>query len=82
MWFLMDVMMPEMNGYETTAIIRNAASSERKRSIPIVALTANASKADRQRCMEAGMDDFLSKPFDPHQLLDLLERWKPEVWPR
>ncbi len=75
---LMDVMMPEMNGYETTAIIRNAASTVPKRNVPVIALTANASKTDRQRCLDAGMNDFLSQPFDPHQLLNLLGNWKPD----
>lgn len=72
---LMDVHMPEMDGYEATALIREleAASSEHGR-IPIIALTANASEADRQRCLDAKMDDFVSKPFKMADLAAVLTR--------
>ena len=63
----MDCQMPEMDGYEATA--------ERVTRIPIVALTANAMQGDRDRCLEAGMDDYLSKPIKPEGLKAILGRW-------
>lgn len=72
---LMDCMMPVMNGYETTAAIRDLTSKVRNHAIPIVALTANAFKEDRDRCLAAGMDDYLSKPLDVADLLAVLKKW-------
>lgn len=74
---LMDCQMPELDGFEATRRVR---SYERKqhRHTPIVALTANAMVGDRELCLEAGMDDFLSKPFQLHQLSRILERWCPQ----
>jgi two-component system, sensor histidine kinase and response regulator len=73
---LMDVQMPEMGGLEATAAIR---ASERKRGghLPIVAMTAHAMKGDRERCLEAGMDDYVSKPVRPSDLYAALERTVP-----
>jgi CheY-like chemotaxis protein len=65
---LMDCQMPEMDGFEATQRIRQAEGAS-GRHIPIVALTANAVKGDRERCLAAGMDDYISKPFDPPELL-------------
>lgn len=68
-WFdvvLMDVQMPVMDGYETTKAIRNMESP--KNAVPIIALTANATKADAEKCLESGMNDFLPKPFTPDDL--------------
>ncbi|MCB9331852.1 MAG: response regulator [Lewinellaceae bacterium] len=64
---LMDVQMPVMNGYEATAKIR--ALSNGKSKIPIIAMTANVMKEEVDRCYEAGMDDFVGKPFDTGELL-------------
>ena len=70
---LMDCMMPVMNGYEATAAIRDPASAVRNHDIPVIALTANAMKEDRDRCLESGMNDYLAKPIDFPKLLKLLE---------
>ena len=71
---LMDVSMPEMNGLEATAKIREleALSGEH---VPIIGVTAHALKGDRERCLEAGMDDYLSKPISPKTLMQKIERW-------
>ncbi len=80
---LMDCQMPEMDGFEATQAIRqqeqNAAGSGRR--IPIIALTANASGADRDRCLAAGMDEYCGKPFQPKQLLRLIEGLLTEAIP-
>jgi len=72
---LMDCLMPEMDGFEATRQIR---SNTKTKEIPIIALTANAQKSDRDRCIESGMDDFLAKPFEFEDLIQLLNRWLPE----
>ena len=69
---LMDCQMPEMDGFETTRRIRSHESGQ---TIPIVALTANAMKGDREKCLEAGMDDYLSKPFTADSLKAVLDKW-------
>jgi CheY-like chemotaxis protein len=69
---LMDVMMPEMDGYETMAEIRKLP---RGRDVPIVALTAKAMKGDRERCLQAGASDYVTKPVDTEQLLSSLRVW-------
>ena len=69
---LMDVMMPEMDGFEATKIIRTIPHYRR---IPIIALTAKAMKEDRDKCLAAGMSDYISKPVNLQQLLSLMRVW-------
>ncbi|TIP02079.1 MAG: response regulator [Mesorhizobium sp.] len=71
---LMDVSMPEMNGLEATGAIRKL-EEDMGTHVPIVGVTAHALKGDRERCLEAGMDDYLPKPISPRALLEKLERW-------
>jgi CheY-like chemotaxis protein len=74
---IMDCLMPEMDGFEATRRIREqeAAAPEPGRHVPIIAMTANALVDDRERCMAAGMDDYLPKPFRRQALHALLGRW-------
>ena len=69
---LMDVLMPEMNGFDATGQIR---SLDQGRNIPIIAMTANAFAEDRQKCIDAGMSDYLSKPVLPETLMTMLLKW-------
>jgi CheY-like chemotaxis protein len=66
----MDVQMPEMDGYETTAAIR--AREDGRSRTPILALTAHAMSGDRERCLQAGMDGFISKPIQLSELVDAI----------
>ncbi len=69
---LMDVQMPEMDGFEATKTIRNTLELP---DIPIIAMTANAMTGDRERCLEAGMNDYISKPIKSEKLFDTLSKW-------
>ncbi len=73
---LMDVQMPEMDGFEATESIRKRESQNRNSdAMPIIAMTAHAMKGDRERCLGAGMDDYVSKPIDTAELFSVLARW-------
>ena len=75
---LMDCQMPEMDGFEATdEIRRRQREGALPRRLPVVALTANAVEGDRERCLAAGMDDYLSKPFSRDQLAAMLMHWLP-----
>ncbi|MEO5366922.1 MAG: response regulator [Magnetococcus sp. WYHC-3] len=71
---LMDIQMPHMDGYQATRILR---SRPRFAHLPIVAMTAHAMSSDRERCLDAGMNDHLAKPFEPRALTAILTRWLP-----
>ena len=77
----MDCNLPGMDGYETTGVIREMENSNRgtigASRVPIVALTGYSTEADRKRCLQAGMDDYLSKPFRISQIQSVLDRWLP-----
>ena len=72
---LMDCQMPEMDGMTATRLIRQREAAENRARMPIIALTANAFNEDRERCLAAGMDDYLSKPFNEAQLSELVRKW-------
>jgi PAS domain S-box-containing protein len=78
---LMDVQMPEMDGLEATRHIRDPKSAVLRHDVPIVAMTAHAMQGDRERCLEAGMNDYVSKPVSAQALADALERWLPRDEP-
>ena len=72
---LMDCQMPEMDGFEATRAIRQRETEGKRPRIPIVAITANVLDGDRELCLQAGMDDYLTKPFTQAQLRTVIERW-------
>jgi len=73
---LMDCQMPEMDGYQCTAVIRSGVADVRNPNIPIVAMTAHAMSGDREKCLDVGMDDYISKPIDPKLLAKVIRRWE------
>jgi CheY-like chemotaxis protein/HPt (histidine-containing phosphotransfer) domain-containing protein len=74
---LMDCQMPELNGYDTTRELRLREDGEA--STPVIAMTANALRGDREKCLASGMDDYLPKPLSPDELDRLLQRWAPKA---
>ena len=71
----MDCQMPVMDGYTSTRAIRGGEGGECYKSVPVIAMTANAMQGDREKCLEAGMDDYISKPIDAEVLSDKLSEW-------
>lgn len=77
---IMDCQMPEMDGYEASQAIRKFDAGSRYAVTPIIAMTANAMKGDREKCLDAGMSDYLAKPIDPDELSEILVKWiKPKT---
>jgi len=74
---LMDLQMPEMGGLEATRLIRSPESTARNPQIPIIAMTANSMQGDQQKCLDAGMNDYIAKPVTPNSLAAVLENWLP-----
>lgn len=74
---LMDCQMPVMDGYEATRQIRNPRSAVLNHAAPIIAMTANAVRGDREKCLQAGMNDYMAKPASLQTLADVLEKWLP-----
>ncbi len=72
---LMDCQMPVMNGFEATAVIRSGGAKKENCRVPIIAMTANASAEDREICLAAGMDDYVSKPVNKASLAMVIEKW-------
>ncbi|MFQ5686099.1 MAG: response regulator, partial [Candidatus Scalindua sp.] len=72
---LMDCQMPEIDGYDATRKIRDESSSVRNHRIPIIAMTANAVDGDREKCLEAGMDDYVAKPINMQEFADVIKRY-------
>jgi CheY-like chemotaxis protein len=70
---LMDVQMPKMDGLEATRIIRSK-EREKKSHTLVIAMTAHALKGDRERCLEAGMDDYIAKPLNPNDLIEIINK--------
>lgn len=71
----MDCQMPEMDGYEASRQIRAGKTGQRNQDILIIAMTANAMQGDQEKCLEAGMNDYLAKPITPRTLAEMLEKW-------
>jgi CheY-like chemotaxis protein len=77
----MDCQMPEMDGFAATRKLRSPDSTVLNRNVPVIAMTANAMLQDRERCLQAGMNDFIGKPFTPEDLARVLSRHLPQALP-
>jgi two-component system, sensor histidine kinase and response regulator len=75
----MDVHMPDMDGLEATRLIRDSGSAVQNHLVPVIAMTASAMKGDREMCLKAGMDDYISKPITPADISRALERWTTQL---
>jgi len=75
----MDCQMPIMDGYEASRLIRAKTSKVKNRKIPIIAMTANTMQGDREKCLAAGMSDFIAKPINPLKVQDALKTWLPKT---
>ena len=71
----MDCQMPNLNGYDTTSAIRSSKAGADYAKVPIIAMTASAMAGDRERCITAGMNDYITKPIKPKVLKDKLAMW-------
>jgi len=74
----MDCQMPVLDGYQATQRIRSPETGVINRDIPIIAMTANAMAGDREKCLNSGMDDYLSKPIEPKSVIEMLKKWLPD----
>ncbi|MDD3000195.1 MAG: ATP-binding protein [Candidatus Riflebacteria bacterium] len=72
---LMDCLMPVLDGYQTTRLIRSGEAGEINKDIPIIAITANAMTGDREKCVASGMNDYIAKPIQPRELISMLDKW-------
>lgn len=77
---LMDCQMPELDGYQATTMLREIETAAGSKRLPVVALTANAMVGDREKCINAGMDDYLSKPIKADKLTAILRKWLPQTY--
>ena len=72
---LMDCQMPEMDGFEATRALREREQAASAKTMPVIAMTANVMEGDRERCLQAGMDDYIGKPVQMEELEAILLRW-------
>jgi len=72
----MDCQMPEMDGYQCTRTLRDPASGVRNSRIPVIAMTAHAMSGDREKCLDAGMDDYITKPISIETVQNAIIRWQ------